>query len=57
MSNLIDMVLEKLKEIQNDILEFNPPPYEYPSDAGRINQLISDTINMAEIIKKKSVGE
>jgi len=50
----VDILIERLKQAQTEIYELAPPPYDYPSDMGRITQLISDSLNMAEIIKQKA---
>lgn len=50
----VDILIERLKQAQADIYELYPPPYEYPSDLGRVTQLASDSLNMAEIIKRKT---
>ena len=51
----VDIALEYLKKAQQEIYEQNPPPYSFPSDDGRVAQMLADSINMIEIIKKKSL--
>ena len=51
----VDIALEKLHEAQKQIYEDFPPPYTFPSNEGRVAQLIADAINMAMIIKQKSL--
>jgi len=50
----VDIAIEHLKQAQAEVYALVQPPYEYPSDNGRVAQLLSDSLNMAEIIKLKS---
>jgi hypothetical protein len=52
----VDILIAYLTQALSEIYALYPPPYEYPSDLGRVTQLASDSINMAEIIKMKSTS-
>jgi hypothetical protein len=56
MKKTVDIALEYLLKAQKEIYEQCPPPYEFPSDNGRVAQLISDAINTATIIKNKATN-
>ena len=51
--NAVDIALEQLTKAKTQIAEQYPPPYDFPSDIGRVAQLVDDSINTAKIIKKK----
>jgi hypothetical protein len=52
----VDILIERLTQAQSEIYELYPPPYEFPSDLGRVTQLVSDSLNTAKIIKSKSAS-
>jgi hypothetical protein len=52
--NPIELSLTKLRELQEQFYASYPPPYEFPTDAGRIAQVISDAINTIIVIERKS---
>jgi hypothetical protein len=49
-----DFVLEKLTELQKQYYLLYPLPYVYPSDNGKMAQLIADSIDIAVIAKNKA---
>ena len=51
--NATDIILEHLYKAKQELIEKYPPPYEFPSNTGRVAQLVEDSINTALIIKKK----
>ena len=52
--NAVDIALEQFYKAKQELVEKYPPPYAFPSDTGRVAQLIEDSINAAMIIKRKS---
>jgi hypothetical protein len=48
-----DLAIAFLELTKNEFKKNYPAPYEYPSEAGRVSQLIEDSINTLKIIKQK----
>ena len=52
-----DIYLKKLNEAKTEIYNLCPPPYAFPSDTGRLWQLLNDSITSAQIIKSNILKE